>query len=154
MDHGGGKFINKTGYTLTQIPEQRSTELYHCVLLAPPLTWWAANGTFWNTAKEFDTDMGSTPLLCQWIPALQKDRYLLPYMFHDFIYRHKKLLVSCVNGGAPRERYIGRGEADQLLREMIASEGGWFATRWLVWSGVRIGGSFAWKRRTKGAKQP
>lgn len=131
-----GYILNPMGYTLRKIPAH---ELYEFTLDARnPLTYRLLDGTMITPNKHMITDMASIPLILQWIPCFQKDRYIAP-LFHDSAYKDKGIWAD------GKFYPMSRAEADALLFEILDSENA-KVVKYAYWLAVRIGGGFSWNK--------
>lgn len=136
MSFKGGYFENPIhGYSLTKIPH--SDKYIFTLHPTKPLTYVTPNDDRYQPDKHLETDMASVPRILQWLPGLDKDDHLLPAIYHDNAY---KLHYIWKNG---HKYHMTRKEADDMLRDMIQSEGGAISS-WIYWVGVRIGGKWSW----------
>lgn len=86
--------------------------------------------------KGFITNFASVPR----IPLaflLAGDTAHAPAVIHDHLYSRK--VVST--------HYYSRADADRIFREAMDDDGVWWWRRWLMWTGVRIGGCFCYRKR-------
>ena len=81
------------------------------------------------------TDCGSIPQIFQNI--FKRDgRYLPAYVAHDWLYQSEK---------------YDRATCDSLLHQMLTELGANWLARNIIYSSVRIGGSFVWRKHDKKA---
>ena len=102
-------------------------------------------GVLWRpSVHEYDSDGASIPHPLDWlIPALDSLRYRRAAMgIHDPACRTGEL-DRRLPGDCWRVVPVPRVQADDLLRQGIEAEGGWRATGWTYWAGVRVGALFA-----------
>jgi hypothetical protein len=98
-------------------------------LLAPLRYWSALLGQGIEVPAGFNTDFASVP---RWIPiasALVGDRAHAAAVVHDYLYTVHS---------------VTRLQADMVLREACAASGVPAWARWLIFSGVRVGGESHW----------
>ena len=131
-----GYLLNTMGYTLKKIPAK---ELYEFTLdpLAP-LTYRLLDGSFITPNKHMITDMASVPLILQWIPCFQKDRYIAP-LFHDSVYKDKGIYID------GKFYPMSRTDADELLFAILDSENAKVAKYLYYWA-VRLAGGISWNK--------
>ena len=112
-----------------------------------PLTYEDSKGNLIRPDRHFYTDLASTPRTLQMLfPAyFAKDRFPMSAIMHDSSYLHNGDFFAVAGGWEFRE--LTRRQADNLLYEMCIAEGLNKTNACLVWLGVRIGGSSAWKRK-------
>ena len=89
----------------------------------------------WVVPGGFETDFASVPRLF-WTLIPRHGRYTKAAVIHDFLYLTQP-------GG------ITRKDADGVFRRIMREEGVSFAKRWTMYSAVRAGGLFAWRRSQK-----
>lgn len=83
----------------------------------------------------FKTDLASIPWLVQPIFGfLRVGRYDRAAVVHDWLYA---------------TQWLPRALCDRILREAMQTDGVGFWTRWAIWAGVRVGGSFAWRKDSR-----
>lgn len=85
--------------------------------------------------KGFITNFASVPR----IPLaflLAGDVADAPSVIHDYLYSRK---VAATH-------YYTRADADRIFREAMEDDGIWLWRRWLMWTGVRIGGCFCYRK--------
>jgi len=97
-----------------------------------------AEGTCWVCGPELrGTDLGSVPPDLQAL-CVDNSGHALPFMFHDYAWRHGGLFVLLDNGERVW-RPLTRKQADKLLHAMLRAEGlGAWGARKVYW-GVRAG---------------
>ena len=108
-------------------------------LLAPLVYRSAVLGTTVTVPTDFMSDGDSIP---RWLPlvyAILKGVATAPAFLHDYLYQTHQA----------HDLQITRGQGDAVLHEAAGADGpGIVPTsdwqRWLLWSGVRIGGGWAW----------
>jgi hypothetical protein len=103
------------------------------------------NGTAWRPhVREWKSDGASVPHPLDWIvPAFNIYRYRQSAMgIHDPACRFGKLETWDAHRMAWVVVAVPRSQADSLLQQGIQAEGGWRATRFAYWLGVRIGSGF------------
>lgn len=83
----------------------------------------------------YETDLDSVPRL-PLAHLLLKGRTVTAAIFHDYAYEHGSI------GG----RLISRRDADRLFMRLMKDENVWWWRRSLIYTGVRLGGHFPWKR--------
>jgi len=89
----------------------------------------------------FVTDFGSIPRLFWNLPDLSPfGKFRRGYVVHD------KLYIAPVIRTLTSARATTRAEADAILREALQVLGASWATRHLIYCGVRVGGWVAWRR--------
>ena len=97
---------------------------------------------------EFDFDEASVPRLpLIWLVAGGRGK--AASAVHDYGYQRGGLVVDGVF------RVLARSEIDAVFFEAMAADpmsGTSAAARWLMWSGVRAGGWYAWKRQAPRSK--
>lgn len=100
----------------------------------------------------FLTDFASIPRpLWGWLPPTGK--YGKAAVIHDALYQNRQIMArSDVTLGAWYvARLVERGEADSILKEGMEVLGVSRFVRWIVYSGVRVGGHWAWETYRKAA---
>ena len=80
----------------------------------------------------FITDFASIPrVLWSWLPP---QFFAKPAILHDWLYYN----------GAVGDLKVTRAQADKVFRDALGETGVPWARRWLMWTGVRVGGGRAW----------
>lgn len=79
----------------------------------------------------FITDLASIPRPFRGV-LNQNGNSRRPAVLHDFLYS---------------TRSVSRADADAIFRRALAAEGIGGLGRFIYWSGVRLGGRFAWARK-------
>ncbi len=92
------------------------------------------------------TDFASVPTFAKRIIDGDSPMILFPSIIHDAIYHFA--------GRMPDGRIFTRVEADQILRDAMIDIGAPRHLAALVFSAVRVGGGFPWKRATRAKEQP
>ena len=98
----------------------------------------------------FRTDLASTPRLT-WLCGGRPDGLLLiPGVFHDFYYRHGRVLARCAVEYEPGrwEVPIGDGSrawGDRLFRDLAQEIGGLRVPAYAAWAALRAFGGIAWR---------
>lgn len=126
--------------------------IYEVIMTDPPLQFDLGMVSY-QPNKHFYSDLGSTPF------GIGKDAYLFSYLIHDSGYQQRGLYVYSLKSGLFLFHPMTRSEIDNLFMEMIIQEGELRGrpTRAillapLMWSTVRIGGLFHWKRKLRQKK--
>jgi len=118
--------INPSGYTLRDTGQFETGFLpwikvrrYEFVLSRRiPLTFWSqTRGKYIRPDRHGYTDMGTVPLVLQW--AVQKDAFLVSFIFHDSAWREGGLYFSDAYGGPYIFQAMHRSDSNALLKEMI-----------------------------------
>lgn len=92
------------------------------------------SGWIINVPKGFVTDLASVPRFL-WPLFPPFGTYTRAAVLHDFLYdQHRR-----------RVKHYSRAFADAILLEAMADCCTPRLVRWCVWSGVRLGGFFAWQ---------
>ena len=145
-----GKFVNPGGYALTKLPRP-ARPWYHPVWWNPPayyhvsmdidhpLTW--VDRYEARTGSQFTSDKGSVPAVFEWV--IRDDAFLLSFLYHDSAYHSGGWYVHQANGFRFVE--LTRRQADDILYDMVISEGGSVQQARLIWAAVRMGGARGWK---------
>lgn len=89
----------------------------------------------WVVPAGFETDFASVPRIF-WTLIPRHGRYTKAAVIHDFLYLAQP-------GG------ITRKDADGVFRRIMREEGVSWVKRWTMYSAVRAGGFFAWRRSQK-----
>lgn len=147
------------GYELYEVRQARYflvflKAIYEFTLIKKtPLMYCSKSGILYQPDAHFETDQGSLPRVMQFF--IQKDRFL-GFLFHDSGYRFRGLWTSYNGGRSWQFVAMLRAEVDALLREMIECDPfpGSVVARWLVWSGVRIGGWIGWDKGDERRPRP
>lgn len=100
-----------------------------------PLVVTIAEGLVLTVPKGFISDLTSTPRVF-WCFFPPTGKYQKAAVVHDWLY--------AANGPD-----VSRGLADRVFLDIMASTGVSALTRKLLWLGVRIGGSYRFKRRDR-----
>ena len=161
-DRSHGEFIHRNGFVRHQCP--RKPQRWHDVLMRPfrpgpryeitmdaekPLTFVWPSGVRWRTNKHYYSDSGSIPMIAQAVVGAG-DLYLLPYMFHDDIYRAHGIWISNHPDDPFRFCPLTRAEADRsCLHEMILADGGTVFDADLIRGTVRLCGWAPWRSKPK-----
>ena len=130
-----------------------------------PLTFIHPDGSQWKCDRHYWCDFGSIPPPLQSIPSLDRSRHRFPYMFHDNSYQEKglwKRIPEVDKDGnitfMPCWRFqpLTRFECDQLLAIMIQHDimSTNAVARYSIFTGVRIGGAFAYGKGDWVKRQP
>lgn len=99
----------------------------------------------------FRSDLASTPRL-SWLFGCRPDGPLLiPGLFHDFYYRHGRVLVRAAMAYEPGrwEIPIGAGSrawGDRLFRDLALEVGGLRVPAYAAWAALRLCGGIAWRQ--------
>lgn len=113
--------------------------------------WWEEGFYFrdeddnhWRPSrKEYSSDGASVPYPLALIPPFTPYRYKEPAMgIHDPACRFGELEKWDPDAKVWRVVGVPRSLADSLLRQGIKASGGWQATQFGYWAGVRIGALF------------
>jgi len=140
-------FANPEGYVLKKIRNERrlffpDKAIYRFTLdQGSPLTFCANSGADYQPNRQYETDMGSIPLFLQW--RIQKDRFLLSFLFHDSAWTHGGMWVR--NKYSEEFRFVdmSRWQSNMLLSSMVRCEGATRRELGYIMAGVSIGA--AWK---------
>lgn len=100
----------------------------HWVLLRP-LIYHALDGRRVRVPAGFITDLASIPAILRPVFS-QNDRTRRPAVLHDFLY--------C-------SQVMTRAQVDGIFLEAMMVEGVGWARRWVMFTGVRVGGWMFWK---------
>jgi hypothetical protein len=143
-------FLNPEGYVITKdilASAKAGKTIYDFQLKNAPLMFVDSKGTWWRTEGNFLTDQGSIPWLCEGL--VEHDR-LLAFYFHDSCYRQHGLYRSIDSGGSWTLQIQTREQADQMLYDGAIADPEPLnkCAAWCVWCAVRLGGGWAWKRRS------
>jgi hypothetical protein len=139
-----GFFMNKLGYNMTKIP-CTDPPLYDVSLTADlPLCFVTRQEVILEPNRHFVSDRRSGPNILDTI--IPRDGYLLSYLMHDSGYAFGGFWI----GG--RFTKFSRKEVDDLIYDMLISEGAWPTTAWLVWANVRAFGASHWRKGDKRKK--
>lgn len=103
------------------------------------------NGEYVRVPAGFVTDFASIPRAF-WNILPPTGGYGKAAVVHDWLYQRRR--VSCEDPGhiVTAVRYVDRGEADSILNEAMNVLGVGRFTRWIIYSGVRVGGWVTWDR--------
>ena len=108
-----------------------------------PLTYWDATGGDWQPDRHFFTDRGSQGYFVSMVPGFERNR--LAYLFHDSAYTWVAWKGHGLYYRAPDQieftfRPMTRRQVDDLMREMLITEGvrPWAAR--CIWAAVRAFG--------------
>lgn len=96
----------------------------------------------------FVTDFASIPRAL-WSLLPPAGSYAPAAVVHDFLYQHRT--IEHVNGS---NRLCERGDADSALRDGMDALGVGKVTRWVIYSGVRVGGWKIWHRYRSSEAKP
>jgi hypothetical protein len=88
----------------------------------------------------FTTDFASIPRAL-WSLLPPTGKWGRAAVIHDWLYA---TAFAIDEDGKPVE--VSRADADAIFREACGDLGVSWTLRWLMWSGVRVGGGAAWKR--------
>lgn len=92
----------------------------------------------------FITDFASIPRVL-WNVLPPAGSYGRAAVIHDWLYQHRTVVrVATARSMPVVVRLVDRAEADRVLNEGMGVLGVGRLTRWLVYSGVRIGGWKPW----------
>lgn len=92
--------------------------------------------------KGFITDFASIPRAL-WNVLPPTGAYGKAAVVHDWLYQHRTVTAPNV------VRLVDRAEADRILNEAMAVLGVGRFTRWIIYSGVRVGGWKPWNAYRK-----
>lgn len=93
----------------------------------------------------FVTDFASMPRLLKLRWPSPGGPWDKPTVIHDCLYQERKVYNE-LSGGY---RLVDRGEADAIFNEAMTVTGTLLTSRWAIYSGVRIGGWWAWRKYRK-----
>lgn len=134
-------FHNPDGYSLRMIPGTRKFEF----TLSPiaPLTWVDESGREWQPDRHYVTDLGSIPRIVSWVPGYEPSR--LAFLFHDSAYvpvpgRGHGLYARMNDFHHAAFASLTRAQADDLMRQMLISEGVRSSAARVIWAAVRAFG--------------
>ena len=116
-------------------------------LLLEPLTYWPLAAEAVMVPAGFLTDGASVPRLLWALYPPFGGEYDRAAVVHDYLYRFAELYHGNDHG------HISRGQADDLMLEMMEVDGFRPSGRRTVWSGVRVGGWVSWRRYRKAAQE-
>lgn len=106
------------------------------------------DGNRWRPARrpgeKWSSDGASVPYPLAWIPPFTPYRYRRAAMaIHDSACRDGWLETWSETQQKWVPTKVSRKKADSLLQQGVEADGGWAATRFGYWGGVRIGAGFA-----------
>ena len=114
----------------------------HTLLVGGRVVWRLLDSLAWHAKPDdldplivvpagFETDLASTPWLLRWLipPSGPRQRAAV---LHDWLYTEQPAGWT-------------RAQADRLFRQAMAAAGVSWPLRWLIWTGVRIGGLRGWR---------
>lgn len=133
MKHHGDRF---NGLAQTEDQEDGCT-----ARLLQRLTYLTKDRWLIEAPAGFLTDYASIPRLL-WAIIPPRGRYNRPAIIHDFLYRY-----------APTDPVTGvactQARADAILREACENCDDRPTQRWAIWSGLRLGGWWTWRKYRK-----
>lgn len=104
--------------------------------LTRPLTYVCDNGVHIAAQQGFRTDFASVPRFLWWLLP-PDDTYTEAAVIHDWLYwLHKTFPLATMT----------RRDADQILFDAMTALGVPAWKRWLIYTGVRIGGRAYWDK--------
>ena len=107
--------------------------------LAADVSYRSEAGAVSTVRKDFVFDWASVPRwLRGWLPAagLKGQPYGMAALWHDWLYVHQEIAGVAIT----------REQADALFLEIMLYCGVCRPRAWVLWSGVRLGGWWAWRR--------
>lgn len=102
-------------------------------LVKPAGYWLVEEEQSWGpftVFKNFITDWASIPRVLWPVFSPYKPQYLRAALFHDYLYESHR---------------VSREMADRIFFDLLMEDGCYLATAYMFWSGVRVGGYFAYK---------
>ena len=104
------------------------------------------DGNLWRPSKRYYfSDGASVPYPIALVPPFTPYRYKAPTMgIHDPACRFGELEQYNSATYEWKVVVVPRRLADELLRQGVKAKGGWKATRFGYWAGVRIGAGCSW----------
>lgn len=106
-------------------------------VLLTPLVYMSARIGVVTIPSGFDTDFASVPRL-PFMFWLLGDRANHAAVVHDYLYR---------------TAMVSRSDADAVFVEAAEAEGVNWLARWTMWTGLRVGGWWAYDQRHPGNKE-
>jgi hypothetical protein len=154
------RFLNPKGYYIRRHHTERTCLVFRKTIFEFeadadfPITYQDERGDLWRTDRHYLTDWGSIPVIVQ--PIICKDAYD-GYLFHDSAYLHHGLWrwpFDSLEGFAFEP--MRREDVDNLLYQMMLTQGAWQITAATVHGALTAFGGFAWgddMRRSKAGSQ-
>jgi len=113
--------------------------------LEAPLGYRSRAGRVFIVPAGFETDGASVPRVLWWLYPPFGGEYDRAAVVHDDLYARAEDFAGADRG------HLSRGEADELMREMMEVDGFRKTGRWTIYTGVRLGGWVAWRRYRRAA---
>jgi hypothetical protein len=129
--------------------------LFEYRYINPELIYTDKNGIQYELDHHFQTDGGSIPPGLRLIPLAHLDPFNFPrgYLFHDCGYQYGGLYMRYPGEVDFKFRLMTRIQVDRMLSDIILLEGGTKYDRFVIFTGVSIGGLFIWDEKKKPLKQ-
>lgn len=109
-----------------------------------PLTWKGNDHLYYRTNKCYESDLGSTPWVVQWF--FPKDQFRDSYVFHDSWFMEGGIWISGEYDGPYYFRQTSMSMANEFLGEMVQAQGATPVQKNAIWTGVKVGGYYAWNK--------